>query len=72
MYIRTESSKGKEEWQNKYDLSEYVLSLSKKNKKEFYMNPNEHGKKLDLQVLRFIADTPEQRIFWYKNLSNVM
>lgn len=56
MYIRTDK-KGKEEWQNKYDLSLYTLSLSKKNKKEFYMNPND--KKLNLQVLRFIADTPE-------------
>jgi hypothetical protein len=46
MYIRTNSKQGQEEFEMKYDLSLYTLSLSKKNKKEFYISPTD--KKIDL------------------------
>lgn len=70
MYIRTNSKQGSEEFEMKYDLSLYTLSLSKNHKKEFYISPSD--KKIELSVIRFIAENPEQRIFWYKNLSHIM
>ena len=69
MYVATDKEP-KDGFEHKYDLTNYTLSLSKKEKKQFYFTPIDE--KLKLQVLRFIAKDAEERAFWYKQLQLVM
>lgn len=54
----------------KYDLTNYMLVLAKKEKKEFIFKPID--KKLKLSEVRFVANDAEERGIWYKRLQEVM
>lgn len=70
MYIQSSKNKdGTRNFEIKYDLTNYSLHLANKDKKEFYFIPNDKKK---LNSCRFICDSPESRMLWYKNLQNVM
>jgi hypothetical protein len=60
----------KDGFEHKYDLSNYILSIAKKDKKQFFFAPID--KNLKLQVLRFITNSAEERAYWYKQLQLVM
>lgn len=69
MYVAGEKEP-KDGFEHKYDLTNYTLSLSAKEKKQFFFTPID--KTLKLQILRFISNSAEERAYWYKQLQLVM
>ena len=55
----------------KYDLTNYYIELSKKEKCKFYLIPN-HDNLLGLTIVRMITENVEERGLWYKKLQEVM
>ena len=70
MYLAPNHKKRPNELEFRYDLTLYTVGVSKKEKKEFFLEPIDKSLKLD--HLRFIAETAELRLHWYKALSAVM
>jgi len=56
--------------ERKYDLSLFTLGLNEKDRREFYLEPKDKSKKQ--QRVRFIADSIEDCLIWYRNLKTVM
>lgn len=55
----------------KYDLTNYSLRLSQKEKKEFCLIPDKENK-LKLKAVRFICANVEERGLWYKRLQEIL
>lgn len=69
MYI-AKNEKNLDDLVLKYDLTMYKLGLNKKDRKQFYLAPIE--KDFKLSTLRFITESADERLLWYKHLANVM
>lgn len=63
------ASNPKKQFTEKYDLSNYQIQLSQGDPKKFYLYPIHEN--LQLNTVRFITDTVDDRARWYKALSQI-
>jgi hypothetical protein len=63
------SSPRKKIFTEKYDLNNYTVQLSQGDAKKFYLNPRDDS--LKLKIVRFIAESVEERARWFKALQTI-
>ena len=63
------ASNPKKQFTEKYDLTNYQVQLSQGDNKKFYLYPINEA--LQLNTLRFISVTPEERARWFTALSQI-
>ena len=63
------ASNPKKQFTEKYDLTNYQVQLSQGDAKKFYLYPIDQN--LQLNTVRFVADTVTERARWFKALSKV-
>jgi hypothetical protein len=61
---------GEIDWKNKYDLTLYIVRLSKKERLIFYLEPIDAS--LKLPRVEFQTKTPEERAKWFVALTRSM
>lgn len=67
LLIGKQNKKNQLEFNVRYDLSMYKVTLSKKDKEKFYLVPLENTP--DIQKVKFAADNREERARWFKALN---
>ena len=60
----------KKTFKEKYDLTNYSVQLSQGDSKKFYLYPIKE--ELQLDIVRFVTDSVEERARWYTALTKVM
>ena len=63
------ASSPKKPFQEKYDLTNYTVRLSKADKDKFYLEPIDLS--LGLDVVKFVCEDADVRANWYKSLLKV-